>query len=181
MLDRLGIEKWDLVLIGDGSGSQWKMPCGWATVAIERRHRTRKVFYGAVNHGTVNFAEMMAYVQPLTWYLQKQQKARKKAAGRARRMDRRIHIITDSAYCANRGESRDLSCPVHRILWGTFELIRRQGLHLEWHWEKRNRVELNTYADRLSKVARCLIQEHDKESRRVVNRHGSEYDLNPWE
>jgi hypothetical protein len=178
MLARLKITKWDLILVGDGSGSQRDKECGWAVTAIKRNSRKRLVFYGAMNMGSVNFAEMMAYLQPLTWYMNEVKAARSKD-GRARRSDRHIHIITDSAYCQRRGDDRDTSMYVNKVLWGVFELINRQGFKLEWHWEKRETVALNMYADRLSKAARILIR--DGGAQRRGHRRSSAYDMNPWE
>lgn len=178
MLERLKITKWDLILIGDGSGNKWGYPCGWAVTAIERNSRDRKVFYGAMSSGTVNFAEMMAYLQPLTWYMN-ETKSQRAGDGRVKRSTRRIHIITDSAYCRNRGDSRDLAKYTNKVLWGVFELIQRQGFQLEWHWEKRDTVALNTYADRLSKAARIMFR--DAKIQHQVDRRGTVFDLNPWE
>ena len=35
MLERFKITDWDLLLIGDGSGSNWSYECGWGCVSIE--------------------------------------------------------------------------------------------------------------------------------------------------
>ena len=50
VLDHLGVKEtdWDVVIIGDGSGSDWQSPCGWASVLIDKETRNRKVFYGAI-------------------------------------------------------------------------------------------------------------------------------------
>lgn len=69
LLERLGIDNYDLLLVGDGSGSGWKLECGWGCVSIERSTLERRAWYGAMSAGTVNFAEMMAYLQPLCWYV----------------------------------------------------------------------------------------------------------------
>src|SRR4051812_31047554 len=61
LLARLGIGSWDFVIVGDGSGSGYHSEAGWAAVSVERATGERLVWDGAVNRGTVNFAEVMAY------------------------------------------------------------------------------------------------------------------------
>jgi hypothetical protein len=43
---------WDVLIIGDGSGTGWSEPCGWASVLHERYSNMRQLFTGAMNHGT---------------------------------------------------------------------------------------------------------------------------------
>jgi ribonuclease HI len=154
MLERLGIEEWDLVLVGDGSGSNWKRECGWGCVAFEANTLTRRVFYGAMNLGTVNVGEMMAYLQPLTWYLSRNQDEGKNKASRSRV----IHIITDSEYVKTRGENGNVGSKRNHIMWSVLDLIKRQGYVMHWHHVPRDTVALNMYADLLSKAARLQIK-----------------------
>jgi hypothetical protein len=36
LLEEIGIDQWDFILIGDGSGSSFDHECGWGSVAIDR-------------------------------------------------------------------------------------------------------------------------------------------------
>ena len=163
MLERLGIDSWDWILIGDGSGSNWDYQCGWGCVSIERDTFERRVWAGCMSQGTVNFAEMMAYLQPLTWF-NAQEDAKRKHTGKARR-PKQIHIITDSDYVRSQGESGDMMPKRNGALWRIFEDFVRQGLVLNWHWVRRETVGLNIYADLISKSARGLIKDNPIQER----------------
>lgn len=163
MLERFNVTKWDLVLVGDGSGSNWNNEAGWGVVAIEKDSMQRRTFYGAMNKGTVNFAEMMAYLQPLTWYMAEDARRRKELRSTAP-IIRNIHIFTDSSYVRNQGDRKDLGFKKNKALWAAFELIHRQGYFLHWHWAERDDISLNTYADQLSKAARRLVKANDLEA-----------------
>ena len=156
MLTRLSITTWDAILVGDGSGSMWGWPIGWGCVLIAKDSATRKLFFGGCNDGTVNVAELLAYLAPLSWYLAEQ--CAKSPHGRLTGM-KQVHIITDSQYAQSKGETKAaVTMTRNTVLWGAFALYERQGLHLTWHWRPREDVQLNKLADALSKGARGLIK-----------------------
>lgn len=177
LLKTLKIKEWDLLLVGDGSGSQWDKECGWGVTAIERSTMTRRVFYGAMNNGTMNFAEAMAYLQPLTYYLAKEEDKRR--AGKVDVVGMSVHIVTDSEYCRHRGTSRSTQLKKNRGLWAMFELIQRQGLILNWHWVKRDIIALNRFSDGLSRAARVLFKESDLDEYKINGQDA--YECNAWE
>jgi ribonuclease HI len=172
MLRRLGIGEWDLVLVGDGSGSNWQHECGWACLAFEASTFERRVFYGAMNKGTVNTAEMMAYLQPLCWYISKDQDNKTTGA-------RVIHIITDSQYVEKRGPSGNAGAKKNHIMWSVLDLIKRQGYVMHWHHVPRDSVAANQFSDLLSRAARLQIKNGkilaDTERKLPVQ------NCNPWE
>ncbi len=179
LLARLEIEAWDLLLVGDGSGSKWDYPCGWACTALEHDSLERKAFYGAMNDGTVNIAELMAYLAPLSWYTTKVD-AQRKASGDFR--VRQIHIITDSSYTQGRGEAKDaVTMKRNAILWGAFALIERRGFHLHWHWMEREEAALNRFADALSRAARMQIQAFSLLPVVAESTGLDPHNCNPWE
>lgn len=158
LLQRLEIASYDLLLVGDGSGSKWGYPVGWACVAILPNTLERKLFYGGCSDATVNFAELMAYMAPLTWFAA-QVAERKKTEG-TRIYD--IHILTDSSYTANEGEKLSaITMHKNTALWAAFSFLEHRGLRLHWHWIRRETVDLNLFADSLSKAARGLILNND--------------------
>ena len=110
---------WDLILVGDGSGSNWSKEAGWAAISIEKATMERRAWYGAMNYGTVNFAEMMAYIQPLTWYTSKEIDRRTKTRQVA---FQKVHIFTDSKYCAEIGNSN--SCKREYELYVDIEELK---------------------------------------------------------
>ena len=178
LLDRLKIADWDIILIGDGSGCNWNISAGWGCVMIDQATRSRRVRWGAVNRGTVNLAEMMAYFFTLSEIVAEEEAIR--AATNVRRF-RRVHIITDSKYCSGQGGSNNLMPKHHGAFWQAFNDFRAHGLILTWHWVPRTDLALNIYVDALSKHARSLITQNvpatetggDKADLRSV------YDLNP--
>jgi len=164
LLTRLKIQpnEWDLLIIGDGSGSNWTRESGWASISIHRTTLERHVWFGSMNRGTVNFAEMMAYLQPLNWYVSTELTKRKKS-GNVR--FKNVHIITDSEYCKEQGNKKSSSPLKNSVLWQMFDGFQRYGILLHWHWIPRNTVDLNVYADKISKAARKSIAELQVEFR----------------
>src|SRR5688500_8729707 len=67
-LDReLGLGDHDLLLVGDGSGTVYQRPAGWACVAYDRLLKKAVVHAGGATTGTTNYAELFPYVHAL-WY-----------------------------------------------------------------------------------------------------------------
>lgn len=176
-MDRLGIEEYDLILIGDGSGSKWGLPIGWAVTAIAKTSMERKVFYGAMNDGTVNIAEAMAYMQPLLWYSTRVRAERKQSRTAREHI---VHVITDSEYVREAGNRGHVDFSTNQPIWAVYELLKRQGIQIKWHWQRRDEVALNAYADLLSKRARGLIKDNDQQSALRVSGIDAD-DANPWE
>jgi ribonuclease HI len=180
LLLRLKIQpnEWDFLIVGDGSGSNWNYQSGWASISIEKETLKRRAWYGAMNCGTVNFSEMMAYLQPLNWYVAAEANRRSKS-GKVRFRD--VHIVTDSKYCRDRGESPDSAPRRNSALWRVFDEFKRHGLLLHWHWIPRASVALNVYADKLSKEARLALKNSDVQD--VVDggfdNYQNVYDCNP--
>lgn len=175
VLDRLGIRNWDYLLVGDGSGSQWERGAGWGCVLIERQTGERHIFTGAVNYGTVNFAEMMAYLQPLEWLACREVNKRNKSQIGVRAL--RIHILTDSEYCRNTGNSKGRMMAKNAGFWSVFDVFARHGFVLTWHWIRRMSVGLNRYSDDLSRVARITFQDYNPVER--VSKSDTVSEINP--
>jgi ribonuclease HI len=146
----VGPDVWDYVLIGDGSGSTWARGIGWGSILISRETGDRFLWHGAANLGTVNVAEIMAYVQPLLW-LAATEDAYRKAGGPTRAL--RVFILTDSEYCRDRGNAK-FRGPTHAILWSMIDAVKAHGIRLKWHWVKRESIALNCLVDQVSRLAR---------------------------
>lgn len=152
LLKLFSIEKFDILLVGDGSGSKWDKPNGWGCISLENYTFRRKVWYGASNSGSSNLAEIMAYLQPLMWFANEQ-------LNKNSMQFKEVHIITDSSYLANKGKVDDPRYGVDAAIWQSFSHFKSFGLNLHWHWSKRNSVELNSLADFLSKTSRKHLQD----------------------
>jgi len=179
-----GVKNWDFLIVGDGSGSNWNREAGWGAVSIEKITMERLVWTGTMNKGTVNFAEMMAYQQPLSWLAAREEDRRAKRAVKYRAYQ--VHIFTDSDYCRQTGNSKNRLVAKNGALWAAFDSYVRQGFVLNWHWIPRGSVALNSYCDRLSKLARLLMKKYNLQEK-LETEHScggvprTVYDINPSE
>lgn len=178
VLSRLGIAKWDFLIVGDGSGSNWNRECAWASVSVERATMERLEWFAYANRGTVNTAEAMAYLLPLMWIAGREADRLKEGS---RRRACRVHVVTDSEYVRNSGRSEDRQKPAHSLLWESYETMSRQGVIIKWHWIPRNSVGLHERADALGKLVRRTFKEYNLQQ--TLSERGSEvktvYDINP--
>ncbi len=179
-MKRLKIKNWDFLIVGDGSGSNWNREAGWASVSIEKLTMERMVWEGAVNRGTVNLAEIMAYLQPLEWLATREVEKRKEG-GSTRALN--VHIVTDSDYCRRTGNSSSRTMEKNAGLWTTFDAFRRHGFVLYWHWIPREDCDLNRFCDKLSKMERLMQKKYNPldvlEAEQTETR--TVYEINPSE
>ncbi len=155
----LGVEDsaWDVLIVGDGSGTTWNNSCGWASVLIDKKLRLRKELHGAMNFGTSYLAELMPYVQALSWYVE--------GPGRNLLHEKlmispaaavKIHIITDSETVAKQGQGRANRRCGH-YYWQMFEAIQESGFEIGWHHLGRTKLSLNCLCDYLAGTCRKSI------------------------
>ena len=120
---------------------------------------TRTIHTGATNSGTVNFAEIMAYLQPLDWLTAKEIDRREKSKLSPRAY--RVHIITDSEYCSITGNSGVRLMAKNPGVWTLLDAYARNGFIIKWHHirghTKGEGCMLNKFCDKLSKLSRKKI------------------------
>jgi len=177
MLARLRISQWDLALIGDGSGSSWMHGCGWAGVLIDRFTKGRRLFYGGMNVGSINLAELMPYMHALSWYHENFGRDRLKRADHG---VLHVHIITDSQVICQHGSKINAgqNPSSNRSAWACMAQFIKEGYILHYHHIPRCTVALNVVADKVAGVSRLTLQGielQDKETREQL----SIYDYNP--
>ena len=157
VLDRAGIRQWDVLLFGDGSGSQWGMPAGWAGVVVDRQTRGRKLLYMAINECSINLAESMPYWYMINWYDQVIGKQRLKDVGVLN-----IHVITDSQVVATWGtKATQLGEALprkHLMVWAGVRELCRMGYRYHFHWAPRSTSLLNWSCDLVAGMARRQLQ-----------------------
>lgn len=171
----VGNSDWDAVIVGDGSGTGWENSCGWSSVLVDHYGAYRVGFWGGWNKGTSHIAEIMPYIEALTWYV----------AGPGRSKNGKpvkIHLITDNANVANCG-NRVNDRGVYPWLWASFVHIERMGYILKWHWVARNRLALNRFADYVSGLSRIEIAKWEKQVETALGSTMEEllYNYNPTE
>lgn len=182
-LESQKINNWDFIIMGDGSGSNWNREAGWASVSIEKMTMERLVWWGGLNRGTVNVAEIMAPATPLMWFLAREKERREKHKTRYRGYQ--VHIFTDSEYCKTMGSARYRSDGIKNgILWRIVDEVQANGFMLHWHWLPRNKVALHAYCDQLSKLARLLLKKYNLQEKLEADVSTSDvsqtvYDINP--
>lgn len=158
ILQHFKITTWDVLIVGDGSGSKNNSPSGWAAVLIDRETRGRRVFGGHANAGSIAFAEAMPYIQAINWY--------DRAFGETRLRNRPfcdIHVVTDSSTTANIGARANETSDFSSLVGGTRAVsflsaycraLLNFRYRLHWHWQRRESSELNVICDLLSKQHR---------------------------
>lgn len=155
----LGIANWDLLLVGDGSGSGWAQGCGWATTLVDNQTRERWQFVGGMNMGSINLAELMPYLHALTWYHANVGKQRIASIGRPLV----VHIITDSQVIAAQGQqAAELSQSLPKVQeaqWAAMRQLAHMGYLLHYHWIERCTTALNWAADLLAGMSRRAVRD----------------------
>lgn len=156
VLAAVGITHWDLLLVGDGSGSGWDGVCGWSAIICDRDQGLRKQICGAWNPGTGHIGELMPYLHALQWYMEGPGHNKLATCIKAGRyVD--VRILTDAKLLADQG-NRVSGRKACRPLWAAFDYIAGMGYNLHWHWMGRNRTALNRLADLLSRDCRINLE-----------------------
>lgn len=153
---RLQIKRWDLLLIGDGSGTSAETAGGWCVFAVADKPPTRRCLYGGTNAGSNINSELVPFVMGMNWYHSSLGSERLRQFGEAS-----VHIITDSQYVADVGRKTcELGSTLpqsHTILWGALRTSRMLGYEIDFHWVPRLSVGLNAAADAVAGLLRRLF------------------------
>ena len=142
----LDIAEYDLLLVGDGSGTVYAEPAGWSCLAYDRIKDSIVLHAGAVTAGTTNFAELAPYVHALWFHDQEH-----KLGGPFR-----AHVVSDSELtvrCGNRQYARR----ANGSLWAAIEWFENNGYRLRWHHVARATIPWNRLADEVAGRARRAI------------------------
>jgi len=157
LCQRLNLHTWDVLIIGDGSGTTWDRASGWACVLIDRYLSARRDFCGGVSLGSINFAELMPYFQALLWYDHFYQ-----AAWKARQSFLRVTILTDHKALVDQAtQAADDKRPLpaaQEPLWAAFRQLLRMGYLITFVWQPRDTSDINRACDILSKDCRKTVE-----------------------
>lgn len=153
IIDHIGVARWDLLLVGDGSGTGWQDGIGYAVGMVDRHSRTSKFLYGAMYPASINFAEQMPYLHALTWFHANGGRDLVKSMGQLH-----VPIVTDSQVIANHGTTAsDPTQPLpttQTFLWAQWRELLRYGYVCSFHWATRSSSLLNWACDLLASLNR---------------------------
>lgn len=157
MLQKLGNPKYDVLIVGDGSGTGWATACGWACTLVIKNPENRRFFYGGMDTASINMAESMPYLHALTWYDNNGGYDRLKLVGH---LD--VLILTDSEVTANWGNQAMQPYPVEvpRKQVGIYAALReygRLGYNCKFVWIPRQSNGFNYMADLIAGITRRTV------------------------
>lgn len=147
----LGVSEFDLMLIGDGSGTTIEKECAAACFSYDRDLYQVRRHYCTFSHGTNNFAELVPYVHAL-WVLSYLQPAKEL---------RRIVIISDSEVIVRQGQGR-YARNSNTCLWAAIKQLEQESYVITWVHVPRNSNPISTACDRLAKILKKHLTTHQQ-------------------
>ena len=142
----LDIAEYDLLLVGDGSGTVYAEPAGWSCLAYDRIKDSIVLHAGAVTAGTNNFAELAPYCHALWFHNQEHP-----LGGPFR-----AHVVSDSELTVKCGDRR-YTRRANGSLWAAIEWFEDHGYRLRWHHVARATCPWNRLSDEVAGRARRAI------------------------
>jgi len=146
VLVEAGRPAWDLLLIGDGSGTDWDHPAGWAVTSIDRLSGQRHVQLGSYSNATVNFVEAECYVHALRYDLYTRMNGKI-------RSPRKVVIFSDSQVTVNTGNGL-YKQTYHPDVWLVYDYYRNLGYELKFFQLPRETNPLHSLMDKFSRSCR---------------------------
>lgn len=151
LLRLLRIERCDYVVVGDGSGTTWDQPCGFAAVMIENGTFQAEVYDGAFHRGTNVVSEMMALLYPLIHLAARTDRRRQPDGSTI------IHLVTDCEHVKLAGSGKIGRGKKNRMLWSLFDYFQRCGFVLHWHWIPRDTVPIQKVTHYAANAVRKMM------------------------
>jgi ribonuclease HI len=146
LIDSMGLQGYDLVLAGDGSGTVADKPCGYCVFAYDRKKNVVRQYTGSLSHGTNNFAELFPYVHAMWHYHAIHYDNRE--VGRASDA-KSVCVVSDSEVTIRQGSGAYYrSC--NGSLWEAIKWFENQNYGIVWRHIKRNSTRIHTVADELA-------------------------------
>lgn len=138
LIKELDIKDFDVVLVGDGSGTIYKKASSWACWHYLKSSGSLDLHFGTFSFGTNNFAELIPYVSVL-WL-----DAYTKPA-----IPRDVVIVSDSELTVKQGTG-EYAKNANGILWSGLDYARSAGYNITWKHVKRNSNPLNAKCDEVA-------------------------------
>lgn len=144
--NQLGLPNYDLLLIGDGSGTTAAKASGWACYVYDYSNESLSFNFGGATLGTNNYAELMPYIQAL-WL----------DSVSVHQKPRRVEIVSDSELsvkCGNHEYSRNSN----GILWASLDWLELHGYIIHWNHVPRNSNPFSLACDHQAGIMRRQIE-----------------------
>jgi ribonuclease HI len=137
----LNLPAYDLLLIGDGSGTVKDKPCGFACISYDKLRDNIKIHTGALSHGTNNMAELFPYIHALQCDILE--------VGPMDKGNRYVEIVSDSELIVKQGR-KIYGRYSNRALWKAIDGFEELGYTIHWNHVSRNSNVLNELCDKLA-------------------------------
>lgn len=169
VLRALGItnDEWDVIIVGDGSGSVWGRPGGWAAVLFDKHTGLRKLLCGALNDTTVNICELSPYIYAMQWYARGPGKELQKVRQRGISVPIKVYILTDCEIIADQGNHKK-DRDANAALWAAMDYFARLNYVIRFKWIPRESLASNRLCDALSKGMRHWITSTEQDLATMV-------------
>lgn len=142
----LRLNKFDLMIAGDGSGTVYTQPCGWAAILYIPEYEDIVELFGGANAGTNNFAELSPYLHAL-WYYHTMKAIVSKP---------KVSVVSDSELTVRCGK-RIYTRTANMHLWAGINWFEEHGYTIQWHHVPRNSNFCNASCDgKAGKVRKAL-------------------------
>jgi hypothetical protein len=153
LAEELKLGEYDLLLVGDGSGTRIGQTCGWSCSLYEKWSGVVQSYFGGASTGTNNFAELIPYIHALWTY----DVNRFGGHGLPYPKVIKVAIVSDSEVtvrCGNRIYHR----LANQTWWRAFEWFEEHGYSFEWRHVRRNTNTISEMSDKQSRAVRLIME-----------------------
>lgn len=145
LVNELSLASYDILLIGDGSGTVFDDASGWSCFIYDFVKDSLTNIAGGATIGTNNHAELVPYINAL-WYDFYQG---------PKTFPRYVEIISDSELTVRAGK-REYSRSYAEILWASIDKAEALGYKINWNHIRRNTNDISTKCDEIAKQLRKI-------------------------
>ncbi len=149
----VGVENFDLMLVGDGSGMTRLTPCGWCCHLYHRPSGRVRTHFGGASNGSNNFAELVPYLFSLATF-----HAAFAEAHPGDTPDFRVLIVSDSELTVKCGNG-EYARKANLALWAGMDWFTPQnGYQVTWWHVPRNSNPVSKRSDAIAGLARKEVK-----------------------